>query len=295
MDPHPKINPFITPFRRPTKGDTKSGRVALVGAGASSSGLDQLTIGALKALAAADVVFYDALIADEVVALIPKSATAIYTGKRCGQHALTQGEINALLVHWARLGFDVVRLKAGDPFIFGRGSEEIEALRQAGIAYRVVAGVSALNALAANFTLPLTMRGAGNEFRAIQGHHLPQDAAYWHDLARYTGTVIIFMGSEKWQEIAHRLIDHGKEGKTPFAMIETASDGRQVVQRGTLDEARVARFRRQTDGPAIIYLGLNVAFMDAASCDVTTDDRCHLNNLDPLKETVHDIVAAHFS
>ncbi|MBM4253533.1 MAG: uroporphyrinogen-III C-methyltransferase [Deltaproteobacteria bacterium] len=287
--------PHITPFRRRAASDSKPGQVALVGAGSSSSGLDQLTIGALRAIAAADVVFYDALIADQVLALIPKSAIAIYTGKRCGQHALKQEEINALLVHWARLGFAVVRLKAGDPFIFGRGSEEIEALRQAGIAYRVVAGVSALNAVAANFTLPLTMRGAGNEFRAIQGHHLPQDAGYWHDLARYNGTVIIFMGSEKWQEIAQRLVIHGKDGTTPFAMIETASDGHQVVQRGTLAEAQTARFRRQTDGPAIIYFGHNVAFMDAAPSGDTTHDRFTLNELHLQKETAHGVVTAHFS
>jgi len=283
---HPYSN--VTPIRRRSLRGTKAGTVALVGAG--SGGIDQLTIGAVKALARAQVVFYDALIADDILAMIPASAIAIYTGKRCGQHALNQQEINELLVHWARLGFEVVRLKAGDPFIFGRGSEEVLALRLAGIKYHVVAGLSALNAVAANFTLPLTMRGASNEFRAIQGHHLPSEETYWRDLARYNGTLIIFMGSTKWQEIAQLLVQHGKDKATPFAMIETASDGNQVVQRGLLDMASRSPFRRLTDGPAIIYLGQNVDFMDVGlKLDSSKLD------LKTQKESPNGVITAHFS
>ncbi len=279
----------VTPFRRSSQNNANGGTVTLVGAGAG--GLDCLTIGALKSIASAEVVFYDALVTEDVLAVIPKSAIAIYTGKRCGQHALTQSEISELLVHWAKLGFQVVRLKAGDPFIFGRGSEEVAALRADGIKYRIIAGLSALNAVAANFTLPLTMRGSANEFRAIQGHHLPDDQSYWRDLARYNGTVIIFMGSEKLQEIAGRLIKSGKDATTLLAMIETDSNGQQSVQRGTLDHAAHGLIRRENGGPAIIYIGQNVAFMDACPSEYNHKD----DHIRTRKDDRDGIATAYFS
>ena len=253
---------LITPFRHRSgrRRSAEAGLVSLVGAGTSS---DQLTLGAVKALKEADVVLYDALVADDVTAFMSRGATAIYTGKRCGQHALTQAQINALLVSYGQQGLNVVRLKAGDPFIFGRGSEEVEALRAAGIGYRVLPGVSALNGVAANFALPLTTRGKGAEFRAIQGHRLPDDESYWQDLARYSGTIVIFMGSEKWQTIVGRLLSAGKAPSTPYAVIETSSDGTQHVHRGVLLTADSSPFRRRHGGPAIIYIGENVSLMDS--------------------------------
>ena len=239
----------------------KLGRVTLVGAGPGPA--DLLTLGALKALEQADLVLYDALVSREVLDLIPRRAKPVYTGKRCGKHSLTQAQINALLVSYAQKGLHVVRLKGGDPFIFGRGSEEIAALRAEGIPYHVIPGVSALNGVAAQATLPLTARTHANEFRAIQGHRLPSDEAYWLDLAHYQGTVVIFMGSEKWPNIAAQLLKSGAPANLPFAIIKTGIHGEQIVTRGVLSEVSPT-VARLVDGPAIIYLGPNVQLMDDA-------------------------------
>lgn len=239
----------------------KSGMVTLVGAGPGTA--DLLTLAALKAIQQADVVLYDALLTAELLDLIPKRAKAVYTGKRCGKHALKQEQINALLVSYAAQGRSVVRLKGGDPFIFGRGSEEVAALREAGISYRIIPGVSALNGIAAQAGLPLTSRTHANEFRVIQGHFLPEEASHWRELASYAGTLVIFMGGENWPEIARRLIAAGLAASVEYAVIETAPSGELVISRGSVGTVAAAGFSRRTSGPAIIYLGANVALMDA--------------------------------
>ena len=241
----------------------REGFVTLVGAGPGSAEL--LTLAGLKAIRDAEVVLYDALLSAELVDLIPSRAKAIYTGKRCGRHALKQEQINALIVSYAEQGRRVVRLKGGDPFIFGRGSEELDALRQAGLPYKVIPGVSALNGVAARCALPLTSRTQANEFRAIQGHHLPEDEEYWRDLARYRGTLVIFRGSNQWRIIAQKLVQAGLAAQTSYAVIETLDHGHggvHQVTRGTLADVIAAGFTRLSQGPAIIYVGANVALMD---------------------------------
>ncbi len=239
-----------------------TGTVTLVGAGPGPA--DYLTLAALRAIEQSDTILFDALLAADVRALFPRTARAVYVGKRCGQHALTQEQINALLIAHAGAGERVVRLKGGDPFIFGRGGEEVAALRAAGISYQVVPGISALNGVAAQWALPLTDRSHSNEFRAIQGHTLVQDPAYWRDLAAYRGTVVIFMGTRNLQLIATRLLAHGAPAALPVAVIETATDGRPQLTKSDLVQAATHGFTSRTSGPGLIYIGSNVGLMDAA-------------------------------
>jgi uroporphyrin-III C-methyltransferase len=260
----------------------RSGFVALVGAGPGH--VDYLTLAGLKALQKADVILYDALLSAEFRSLFPKRAKAVYVGKRCGRHALAQQQINALLVTYAQKGKFVVRLKGGDPFIFGRGAEEVEALRAAGIDYRVIPGVSALNGIAASFTLPLTLRGGGNEFRAIQGHHLPPDPQWWQDLARYKGTVAIFMGLEKLQGTLEKLLEHGRDPASPIALIETADDGSSHAHATSIQTLLTLGYERVGHGPVIVYLGENVRFMDAKT-----------QSFHSLFQEVPHVLAAHLS
>jgi uroporphyrin-III C-methyltransferase len=239
------------------------GYVALVGAGPGH--VDYLTLAGLKALQKADVILYDALLSAELRQLFPKRVKAIYAGKRCGRHALSQHQINTLIVSHAQKGKFVVRLKGGDPFIFGRGGEEIEALREAGIDYRVIPGVSALNGIAASFTLPLTLRTGGNEFRAIQGHHLPDDPQWWQDLARYQGTIAIFMGLEKLPGTLEKLLEHGRDPSSPLALIESTDDGSSHAFTSSIQTILALGYQRVSRGPVIVYLGENVRFMDKKS------------------------------
>lgn len=237
----------------------RSGFVTLVGAGPGHA--DFLTLAGLKAIQQAEVILYDALLAPDIRRFFPKKAKTVYVGKRCGQHALRQDQINARLVEFAQEGFRVVRLKGGDPFIFGRGAEEVEALRKEGIPYAIVPGVSALNGIAAQVALPVTARTHSNEFRAIQGHSLPDDPLYWQGLARYQGTLVVFMGVENVVAIVRRLLASGAEGDRPIALIESDERGDTHVSRSKIAIIASEGFARQTTGPGIIYIGANVALM----------------------------------
>ncbi len=243
------------------------GSVALVGAGPGPA--EFLTLAAAEAIAAADVILYDALIGPDVRRLFPQKAQTTYVGKRCGQHALGQQEISALMVQAAREGSDVVRLKGGDPLIFGRVAEELAALRAAGVPYRVVPGISALNGLAALYALPLTDRAQSHEFRVIQGHHLDPHPRYWHELALYEGTLVIYMGLEQLELILTRLLNFGAPQGRPIAVIESSSAGLSSLDgesseltRSTLAALLHSGFQRRTAGPGIVYIGPNVASMD---------------------------------
>lgn len=242
------------------------GSVALVGAGPGPA--EFLTLAAADAIAAADVILYDALIGADVRRRFPARAQKLYVGKRCGQHALKQDEINALMVQHAQEGAAVVRLKGGDPLIFGRAAEEMAALRNAGIPYRVIPGISALNGIAALYALPLTDRRASHEFRVIQGHHLDPHPRYWHELAHYEGTLVIYMGLERLSLILERLRNFGAPPEQCVAIIETSGHGLQYadpdsshVTRSTLAGLLREGFQRKTSGPGIVYIGRNLSEM----------------------------------
>ncbi len=229
------------------------GRVWLVGAGPGDPEL--LTIKALKVLQSADVVVHDGLVSDEILAMSPAAARRISVAKRKSRHSYSQDEINRMLVAFALQGLDVVRLKGGDPFIFGRGGEELEACREAGIETHVVPGVTAALAASASAGAPLTHRGLAQAVTFVTGHSAKgnEPDLDWTSLAKVNHTVVIYMGLSMAALIAARLMTAGRSGSTPALIVENASraDERRVVT--TLSE--LAESAASLDGPAMLIVG----------------------------------------
>lgn len=199
------------------------GRVLLVGAGPGDP--DLLTVKATRAIARAEVVVHDRLVSAQVLALAPPGARRIDVGKSPGRHAVPQEAINALLVEQALQGRTVVRLKGGDPLIFGRGGEEADAVRAAGIPVEVVPGITAAQAAAATAGLCLTQRGVATGLRYVTGHRCadrPLDLD-WAGLADPATTLVVYMGSANIAEIAARLMSHGMAGDMPVLAIASAT------------------------------------------------------------------------
>ena len=198
------------------------GHVALVGAGPGAE--DLLTLRAHRLLMEADVIVHDALVPEAIVAMGRRDAERLPVGKRKGCHTKSQAEINALLVELGRDGKRVVRLKSGDPLVFGRAGEEMAALRDAGIAYEVVPGVTAAFAAAADFELPLTLRGVSSSMVFTTGHDLKGNSLPdWAKLAISGATVAVYMGRSVAAEVAGRLIEAGLSPDTAVAVVENAS------------------------------------------------------------------------
>ncbi len=234
------------------------GAVWLVGAGPGDPEL--LTIKALKALGRADVVVHDGLVSDEILEMAPKAARLINVAKRKSRHTLPQEEINRLLVAFALEGLTVVRLKGGDPFVFGRGGEELEACRAAGVACHVVPGVTA----ALGAAVPLTHRGSAQAVTFVTGHaaHGEPDLD-WAALARANQTVVIYMGLTTAALIAGRLVGAGREGSTPALIVVNASraDERKIAT--TL--SGLAAAAEGLSGPALLIVGEAMALADVSS------------------------------
>ena len=197
-----------------------NGHVSLVGAGPGDPEL--LTRRAVKRLRNADVVLYDALV-DETVLAFARRARRIFVGKRAGRPAVRQEFINAMLVHHARGGKQVVRLKGGDPFVFGRGGEEALALAAAGIDFEVVPGVSSATAAAALSGIPVTHRGRASGFVVVSGHAEPAYRPVLEGLAAHTATVVVMMGLSEIHRIAALLVARGWSAGTPAAILLAAS------------------------------------------------------------------------
>lgn len=203
------------------------GRVALVGAGPGDP--DLLTVKALRLIQNARVVVYDRLVSAEIMELVPPTAERIYAGKQSAAHHLPQDEINALLIGLARQGRDVVRLKGGDPFVFGRGSEEAEALAAAGVPFEVVPGISSASGCTTYAGIPLTHRGLAQGVRLVTGHWREGQALDydWPLLADPNCTLVIYMGLTHLAEIAGKLIEAGLAADTPAAAVENGTTPRQ--------------------------------------------------------------------
>jgi len=242
-------------------GPRTSGVVWLVGAGPGDP--DLLTIKAHKALARADVVVHDGLVSDDILALAPRAARRISVAKRKSRHSYSQDEINRMLTAFALDGLEVVRLKGGDPFIFGRGGEELEACREAGVECRVVPGVTTALAAAANAGAPLTHRGLAQAVTFVTGHAAQGRAPDldWAALATVNHTVVIYMGLSTAREIAGRLIEAGRAGTTPALIVENASrsDERRIVT--TL--AGLGDAAAGLSGPALLVVGEAMALAQA--------------------------------
>ena len=227
----------------------------LVGAGPGD--VDLLTVRAVRVLGLADVVLHDALVGPGILDLAPPDAELIDVGKRAGNSS-SQDIICALMIELARGGKTVVRLKGGDPFVFGRGGEEIEALRQAGLNYSVVPGISSSIAAPAAAGIPVTHRKVSAAYTVVTGHRTEgADPVDWSALAKVGGTIVLLMAVGRRGEIARALIDGGLPGSTPVAAITNGSRNDQIDTRTTLAELHAT----PVEAPATIVIGA-VAAMD---------------------------------
>lgn len=232
------------------------GTVYLVGAGPGDAGL--LTLRGAELLARAEVVVYDALVNADLLRLAPKSAEIIYGGKRAKDHAIPQDELNALLITKAREGKCVVRLKGGDPYIFGRGGEEAEELAEAHIPFEVVPGVSSIAAGPNYAGIPLTHRAHCASFTVMTGHEDPTKEGTgldYEQIARTPGTKVILMGVERIREIASSLIACGMKPSTPVGMVRWATTGQQESIDGTLSTIADIVAERKFKAPAVTIIG----------------------------------------
>jgi uroporphyrin-III C-methyltransferase len=250
------------------------GKVVLVGAGPGDP--DLLTLKALKAIEAAEVVVYDRLVPAEVLALIPKGTARIDVGKQSGYHPIPQDEINALLVRLARAGRMVVRLKGGDPFIFGRGFEEALALEKAGIACEVIPGITAAQGCAASLRVPLTHRGLATGVRYLTGHcraDLPLDLD-WTGLANRDTTLVVYMGLANVAEIVRNLILHGLPADTPALAVCQGTTPRERQVYASLVDLPGAAKSAGFGGPVLFIIGQVAAMavqrpgQDDATCEI---------------------------
>ena len=239
----------------------KTGTVYLVGAGPGDPEL--LTLRAARLLASAEVVVYDNLIGPGIVELAAPGAERIYVGKQSGRHTLPQEDINALLVRLAKAGKNVVRLKGGDPFIFGRGGEEIEELLGSGVPFEVVPGVTAASGMAAHAGIPLTHRDHAQSCVFVTGHLKDGSVDLdWPALARPQQTVVVYMGISAVAEICRQLVRHGLSGETPAALVRNATRPNQQVLAATLDSLPEAARAAAIAPPALIVVGSVVSLHD---------------------------------
>lgn len=228
------------------------GEVILVGAGPGDAGL--LTLKGLQAIQNADVVLYDALVGADVLNLIRRDADKIPVGKRAGGHQVAQDETNQLLLDYALAGKKVVRLKGGDPFVFGRGGEELAVLAKAGISFEVVPGITAALGATAYAGIALTHRDYAQTALFVTGHCRPDGHELdWSTLARPKQTLVVYMGTIKAADISTVLIQHGRGAKTPVAIISQGTLPTQSVRLGTL--ANLAQLAEGAPTPALIVIG----------------------------------------
>lgn len=241
-------------LRRPAA----EGHVALVGAGPGAD--DLLTLRAQRYLLSADAIVFDALVPESIVAMGRRDAERFPVGKRKGCHSKSQAEINELLVSLGREGKRVVRLKSGDPLVFGRTGEEMQALRDAGVSYEIVPGVTSAFAAAADFEIPLTLRGVTSSLVFTTGHDLKGETLPdWARLAISGATVAVYMGRSVAAEVAGRLIEAGLAPDTAVAVVENASLNDKKRFHGTLADLPSLESRDDLSGPVMTIIGDAVA------------------------------------
>lgn len=251
------------------------GTVYLVGAGPGDPEL--LTLRAARLLTHADAIVYDRLVSPEILAMIPPATECIYAGKQASRHTLPQSEINQLLVELAGRCRRVVRLKGGDPFVFGRGGEELETLAAAGIPFEVVPGITAAVGCAAYAGIPLTHRDHASSVTFVTGHR--QHAALdldWPALARCGQTTVFYMGTQALPEICRQLIAHGLSKATPLAAIQHGTTPRQRVVVSTLAVAAENAVVPDSGETGLIIVGEVVKLRSQLDWFIPTGDRVPL-------------------
>lgn len=231
-----------------------TGKVYLIGAGPGDPEL--LTLKAHRLLTMADVVLYDRLVGKEIIDLIPESAEKLYVGKAKSLHSLPQDQINSLLAEKAKQGHMVVRLKGGDPFIFGRGGEELEELIEENVPFEVVPGVTAAAGCAAYAGIPLTHRDYAQSVRFLTGHlkdgttDLP-----WEELVHPAQTLVIYMGLTGLKEISQSLIRFGMQPSMPVAIVEKGTTKEQRVFTSTMKDIYDVATQNEAKSPALLIIG----------------------------------------
>ncbi|MET0656276.1 MAG: siroheme synthase CysG [Pseudoxanthomonas sp.] len=239
---------------RAEKDPQDQGSVVLVGAGPGDPG--RVTLNALRAMNEADVILHDRLVSTDVLRLARRDATRIEVGKSAGRHSMSQDEIHALMLDHARQGKRVVRLKGGDPFVFGRGGEELEFLRAHGIPFEVIPGITAAVACAAYAGIPLTHRDHAQSLRLVTAHCKDSlDTLDWQALAQEKQTLAVYMGVAGLEKVRERLLLAGVAPDLPFALVENGSRPQQRVIAGTLASLPETARHHRVQSPALLILG----------------------------------------
>lgn len=244
--------------------DTREGRIHLIGAGPGDPEL--LTLRALRLIQAADVVVFDRLVSPEVMALVPPATPRFDVGKMPDCHKVPQGDINALIVRLARQGLVVARLKGGDPLIFGRGGEEADACRAAGIAWDITPGITSAQGAAAATRVPLTYRGLATGFRVVTGHRAANARLDldWASLASADTTLVVYMGTAQIGEVARQLIAHGLAAGTPVLAVACATTPRERRLASSLADVAANSAAAGLAAPVLFIIGPVAALGDTA-------------------------------
>ncbi|WP_144210909.1 uroporphyrinogen-III C-methyltransferase [Shewanella donghaensis] len=243
-------------------GQEAKGKVWIVGAGPGD--VELLTLKAYRVLKQADAVLYDALVSQDILDLIPQSAEKIAVGKRAGKHSAAQDEINQLLVTKAYTRKNVVRLKGGDPFIFGRGGEELQTLAETGVAFEVVPGITAASGTAAYAGIPLTHRDFAQGVTFITGHcQLQSRPMDWQGYANPNNTLVVYMGILNAEIIRDGLMSNGRHGDTPVAIVSKATTSSQQRFIGKLSELSQLAADPALQMPALMIIGEVVTLADS--------------------------------
>ncbi|EJL6399209.1 uroporphyrinogen-III C-methyltransferase [Vibrio navarrensis] len=243
-----------------SKSPNQRGFVSLVGAGPGDP--DLLTVKALKALQRCDMVVYDRLVSQEILDLIPASAEKIYVGKRCGEPSLKQAEINQILLQFAKQGRQIVRLKGGDPFIFGRGGEEALALAEHNIPYTVVPGITAAIGCAASCAIPLTHREMARSVTLVTGTVVTGQLPAWSAIIAAGQTLVFYMGLESARAIEQGLRSHGVAADFPVAIVTQGSTPLQQTHVTQLAALEKTALKLKGISPALIIIGEVITLRD---------------------------------
>jgi uroporphyrin-III C-methyltransferase len=257
---HPQMNRHLHGDDAGQSSQKSFGKVWLVGAGPGDA--DLLTVKALRIIQSADIIFYDYLVSPEIRALFPVHIPAHYVGKAKNQHSIAQHDLNQLLVQQARLGLNVCRIKGGDPFVFGRGGEELLELRTSGIDAEVIPGITSASGCSTYADIPLTHRGLSQGCTFVTGHAEKSLDVNWNALAQLNHTLVFYMGLTRADEIASQLLAGGLAADTPVAIIENGCRKNQRDIITQLDDFPAAVLRENVQSPALIIVGQVVSMKE---------------------------------